>query len=493
LDDVSFTYYRGTSPEPDMRLASAPKDAGEYCVVVTTPATSTCQQASCTSSFTILPRPAALSISATPTAGEGATVSVTMTGALEDVRGKPVQIEVDATPALTGASAGDEPAQDEAYANDTPALVAQASSVQASIAATGDFVASHDFANVGAGEYQVTASFADPNYVVSPAVAHFDKRMRHYRVVAQDVTVSYGAQPFDVQAQVWDDIDPASPSLVSDPTFGYAQVTSQSMPMLSDDAAVLRATNAPTVDVRNAGVSAVRMEVAGDNVHEGGFDYAIITVERAPLVLSVAAANKETDGKPTDVDVQVGDDGQHEYPSPYTGEVALSYFREEGGVRTQLDAAPIWAGSYVVVATAPTDRNYEGTVAEAAFTITGEEEPDDPDTPDDPVTPDNPDGPDNPDDPNGPNNPDHPVTPEAPDTPPSTDDPSAPVTPNSPTGPMPSGSSSSSGVRPTGTSMAKPGALPDTGDDAPLQLVAMLALWILVLGMHGALGQTRQI
>ena len=106
--------------------------------------------------------------------------------------------------------------------------------------------------------------------------------------------------------------------------------------------------------MQNAGVSAIRVDVAGDDTHEGNFDYAVITVEKAALPLTVTAKDKTADGKPAEVAYSVDDAA---YPTPYSGDVALTYFRESAGVRTRLDAAPTESGSYVVVATAAGDRN----------------------------------------------------------------------------------------------------------------------------------------
>lgn len=111
----------------------------------------------------------------------------------------------------------------------------------------------------------------------------------------------------------------------------------------------------------------------------------MITVERAPLSLSVTAQGKIADGTPAEVAYSVDDAA---YPAPYSGDITLTYFRESAGVRTQLEAAPIEAGSYVVVATAVGDRNYNAAVAEASFTIQASSDPDNPDNPDNPDKPD---------------------------------------------------------------------------------------------------------
>jgi len=237
----------------------------------------------------------------------------------------------------------------------------------------------------------VTASYTgDPNYVVKDATAHFDKRMRGYRISAEDETVTFGAAPFAVQAEVHD----SNGLEVANPALAYALVPSEDFPMVDDDVAVIGDNG--TVSVQNAGIAAIRVDVAGDDTHEGNYDYAVITVEKAPLPLSVTAQDKVADGKPAEVAYSVGDAA---YPAPYSGDVELTYFRESAGVRVQLGSAPTEGGSYVVVATAVGDRNYNAAVAEASFKIRASSDPDDPD---DPANPDDPASPDNPDDPNGP-------------------------------------------------------------------------------------------
>lgn len=185
--------------------------------------------------------------------------------------------------------------------------------------------------------------------------------------------------------------------------------------MVCDDAAVLG--DDETVDVRNAGVSAIRVDVAGNDTHEGNFDYAVITVRKVPLPLTVSAKDKTYDGRPAEVAYSVDD---AEYPAPYSGNVTLTYFRKNGKVRTQLESAPTKRGTYEVVATAADDRNYDGAVAETTFKISASSEPDDPDVPDDPK---NPEDPKKPEDPTGPSSPDDPKKPEDPA------DPSRPVDP----------------------------------------------------------------
>jgi len=90
----------------------------------------------------------------------------------------------------------------------------------------------------------------------------------------------------------------------------------------------------------------------------------------------VTAKDKVADGKPAEVAYSVDDAA---YPKPYSGEVTLTYFRESNGARTQLDAAPTEGGSYVVVASAADDRNYNAAVAEARFKIQGSDDPSKPD------------------------------------------------------------------------------------------------------------------
>ena len=189
-------------------------------------------------------------------------------------------------------------------------------------------------------------------------------------------------------------------SEVADATLSYSRISSKDLPIISDD--VVELGDKGIVNVRNAGVSAIRVDVAGNDTHEGNFDYAMIAVEKAPLPLSVTAQDKVADGKPAEVAYAVNDAA---YPAPYSGDVALAYFRESADARTQLDAAPTESGSYVVVATAAGDRNYNAAVAEASFKIKASSDPDNPNTPS------------NPDNPNKPDNPDKPVTPNSPDKP----------------------------------------------------------------------------
>ncbi len=390
---VEITYY----DEAGAVLDGAPVNAGSYSVEVSVSETE--KYRAVTSGkipFTILPRPAALSISAVgDQSNESAKVVVTIAGALSDVVGKSIDINVaydDRVDAMSVQSVGD------------TRLAAQgAASVQAEIAKDGEsFSATHEFPHVGDGEYEVTASYSDdPNYAVKDEIEHFDKRMRGYRISAEDKTVTFGDAPFAVQAEVRD----TNGSEVENPTLSYSQVSSEDLPMVSDDAAVLGDNG--IVNVENAGVSAIRVDVASDDTHEGNFDYAVITVEKAPLFLAVTAKDKTADGKPAEVTYSMND---AVYPKPYNGDVVLTYFRESAGVRTQLDAAPTESGSYVVVAAAAGDRNYDAAVAEASFKIQASSDPDNPDNPDNPVDPVDPDSPDNPDNPDSPDNPNQPDT-----------------------------------------------------------------------------------
>ena len=355
------TYY----DEDGNELDGEPKDAGRYSVEVSIPESEQYHAVSSgRMSFTILPRPAVLAISADgDQSTESAKVTVKIAGALADVEGKFIDIGVTYS----------EPDAVAAQGSDGGPLSAQATTnVRAQIEnVDGSYVATYEFPHVGAGEYAVTASYSgDPNYAVKDKTARFDKRMRGYRVSAEDGTVTFGAAPFAVQAEVWD----SNGSLVADPALTYSQVSSEDLPMVSDDAAVLG--DGGLVTVQNAGISAVRVDVAGDDTHEGNFDYAVIAVEKAPLPLTVTAKDKVADGKPAEVAYSVDDAA---YPKPYSGEVTLTYFRESNGARTQLDAAPTEGGSYVVVASAADDRNYNAAVAEARFKIQGSDDPSKPD------------------------------------------------------------------------------------------------------------------
>ena len=238
----------------------------------------------------------------------------------------------------------------------------------------------------------MTASYSkDPNYIVKNETEHFDKRMRGYRIAAEDKTVTFGAEPFAVQANVRD----SNGSEVADPTLSYSRISSKDLPMVGDD--VVSLGDGGIVSTQNVGVSAIRVDVAGNDTHEGNFDYAMITVEKAPLPLTVTAQDKVADGKPAEVAYSVNDAA---YPAPYSGDIALAYFRESAGVRTQLDAAPTESGSYVVVATAVGDRNYDAAVAEASFKIKASSDPDNPNNPSNPDNSDKPATPNSPDKPN---------------------------------------------------------------------------------------------
>lgn len=374
--EVEIIYY----DEDGAVLKGEPKDAGSYSVEVSVPETAKYSAASSGKiPFTILPRPAVLSISATgDQSTESAEIVVSIAGALSDVVGNYIGISV---------AYDDQPSTMSTQSVDGARLTAQgAASVQAEIASDGESLsATHEFPHVGAGEYEVTASYSDdPNYAVKDATEHFDKRMRGYRISAEDKTVTFGDAPFVVQAEVQD----TNGSEVENPALSYSQVSSEDLPMVDEDSAVLGDNG--TVSVQNAGVSAVRVDVAGDDTHEGNFDYSVITVEKAPLSLAVTAKDKTADGKPAEVAYSVDD---ATYPTPYSGDVELTYFRANADVRTQLDAAPTESGSYVVVATTAGDRNYNAAVAEASFKIQASS---DPDNPDNPVNPDNPDNPNNP-------------------------------------------------------------------------------------------------
>ena len=394
--EAEITYY----DENGAKLDDEPKDAGSYSVEVTVPKTEkNCAVSSGKIPFTILPRPAVLSISAVgDQSAESAKVIVTISGALSDVVGKHIGISVaydDQAIAATTRSA-----------SSTRLAVRGATDIQAEIAKEGEsLAATHEFSHVGAGEYKVTASYSnDPNYIVKDKTEHFDKRMRGYRISAEDKTVTFGDASFAVQTEVRD----TNGSEVKNPTLSYSQVSSEDLPMVSDDAAVLGDNG--TVNVRNAGMSAIRVDVAGDDTHEGDFDYAVITVEKAPLPLSVCAKDKTADGKPAEVAYSVDDAA---YPMPYSGNVTLTYYREVAGTRTQLDAAPNEIGSYVVVSTAASDRNYDAAIAEASFKIQASSDPDSPVVPDSPDSPVNPSSPDNPDNPTNPDSPSNPAKPNA--------------------------------------------------------------------------------
>ncbi len=372
-----ITYY----DEDGAVLEGEPKDAGSYSVEVSVPETATYRAVSSGKiPFTILPRPAVLSITATgDQSAESAEVVVSIAGALSDVVGKYIGINV---------AYDDQPSTMSTQSVDGAPLITQgAASVQAEISDDGESLsATHEFPHVGAGEYEVTASYSDdPNYAVKDATAHFDKRMRGYRISAEDKTVTFGDEPFAVQAEVRD----TNGSEVENPALSYSQVSSEDLPMVDEDSAVLG--EGGVVSVQNAGVSAIRVDVAGDDTHEGNFDYAVITVEKAPLSLAVTARDKTADGKPAEVAYSVDDAA---YPTPYSGDVALTYFRVNADVRTQLDAEPTESGSYVVVAAAAGDRNYNAAVAEASFMIQASSDSDDPDNPEKPVNPNSPDNPD---------------------------------------------------------------------------------------------------
>ena len=238
--------------------------------------------------FTILPRPATLVITAVgDQSTESAKVIVTIVGALSDIEGKFVDLDV----------AYDEPGAMSTRRMRVARLNAQAAAnAQAQIEIdSGSLVATHEFPHVGAGEYEVTASYSkDPNYIVKDETKHFDKRMRGYRIAAEDKTVTFGAEPFAVQANVRD----SNGSEVADPTLSYSRISSEDLPIISDD--VVELGDKGIVNVRNAGVSAIRVDVAGNDTHEGNFDYAMITVEKAPLPLTVTAQDKVVDGKPAE-------------------------------------------------------------------------------------------------------------------------------------------------------------------------------------------------
>ena len=378
------TYY----DEHGMRLDHEPKDAGRYSVEVTVPETAAHQAASSGRiPFTILRRPALLSISATRNQSTGdARVLVKLAGALADVVGTYVDIDVSYSPP--------DPIKADsmsAQGADETELFAQAvANIRAPFENIGgSFIATHDFSNVEIGEYKVTARYDDdPNYIVKDVTEHFDTSMGSYLVTTEDKTVTFGDAQFVLQAEVRD----SNGSEIANPMLTYTQIVNDAYPMVSDDAAVVGDDG--LISVCNAGMSVVRVEVAGDTTHRGSSDYSVITVEQAQLPLVVTAKDKIADGQPAEVAYAV-DDGAYPVRYTYADEVTLTYFRIVGDSHIKLDSAPVEIGTYAVVASAKGDRNYKGAASAVKFSIKNPNEPDEPViTPDDPGNTDNPVKPD---------------------------------------------------------------------------------------------------
>jgi hypothetical protein len=447
---------------------------------VTIPETDTSEAASSDIYFTILPRPAFLSISKTNNlAEESATVTVTMANGLSDVVGEFITLTVEyenpyyaTDQGENGSSESPESTSDQD--ENEPSLTTQdmmnesgevlIQSVKAPIVknADGTLTATYKFSHVKAGEYKVTARFEDPNYSVQPVSAQYSKDLRYYIVDAKDKTVTFGDEPFELQVEVSD----SSGDEVESPSLSYSVVPADNIPeglpaVFDDNVVRLSDGECGTVIVESAGLAAIRVEALDDDTHKGGFDYALVTVERAPLCLTVKAFSKVADGKPATVTYSTIDKIDAKYPSNYTGEVSLTYFEKRSNTWIKLDKPPIAVGTYAVVATAREDGNYEGDIAEAEFRIM---------SPSGPVGPVDPDGPDNPDNPDDPDNPsDEPGGSDNPDSSKDSDDSSNPANPSS---------------QPTSGSGSSSASSPSTGDLLivwPLVGLAAISLIVLVI------------
>lgn len=366
---VSIAYFQGGT-----RLGTPPVNAGTYTVVVSTAATDAYNAAAASRTFVVEPRPAKLSLAARADKRKvGAQVRASLANGLADLVGEVVRLDI-AKDGLAGSSR-EAPMEDK----------------------SGNLVARYTFGQVDDGEYTLTATMTNPNYVVLPATCAFDKNKAHYYVDAQNATVTFGDEPFAIQASVVTD----DGLEVHNPTLSYEVATDPDLyPALADD--VVSMTDGQAI-IRNAGLAAVHVEAASDSSHVGGDDYALVTVERAGLPLELAVHDKAYDGKPIQVACTVADE---KFPTAYTGRdaIELRYYRLAQGSKAQskgvaaeaadsdvdlstaqaLDAAPREPGSYVVVATAAGDRNYEAAVKQAQFSITTAPLPDDPTTPEKP-------------------------------------------------------------------------------------------------------------
>ncbi|MDO4797640.1 MAG: hypothetical protein Q4A01_06440 [Coriobacteriales bacterium] len=475
--DVSFAYYQGTEAAQDKRLAGTPADAGTYTVVVSVSQTNSFNAASVTKTFVIQPRPALLRIDAKQDERrEGAMVQVELVGGLADVVGEEV--------ALTIVKQGDVPA---------------AAPVSSPLEQRDSLVATYAFAQVFPDTYELTATFTDPNYQVEPATQTYVKDVKpSYDVNAQDADKTFGDEPFSLEVTVRDaEGEPATPIL------SYELLGATDNAMLDND--VVLVDEQGTVQVLQAGIAAVRVMANEDATYHGDADCALVTVTRATLPLELSAHDKVYDGNPATATCTIDDSS---FPVAYSQKdaVGLTYFRvlpQEQGLVTQsidpdqddekslpllrLDGAPTDPGTYVVVATAAGDHNYDAAVKTARFSISVPEEPEEPEKPEEPDQPDTPQEPDTPE------SPDAPKTPETPVEPTTTSEPAAPANtattepPASPTAQGdPTSTSASTSPEATSASSTRVTPTPNTGDTSVPGVLTATCIGIIALlaGAH---------
>lgn len=320
---VSFTYYEGDEVQEEKKLTQAPKDAGDYLVVVSVAATSSYRAASQTCAFTIAKRPATLSIAAAAgSTADSAVVHVSLSGALSDVEGESVQLQTQREGAAASTSSADLNAEHEA---------------------------TYNFSDVEDGTYTATASFSNSNYEVANVSAQFNKTWKCFIVDAADKTVTYGTAPFtlDVSVKKSDsdqsvDTDELSYQVVS----GSDVVDSQ----------------AGQLTALKAGTATVLVTMPDKDGYHAGSDVATVTVLPTTLELTLDAQDKTYDGTPATVTLGVEPESRRE-------DVKLTYYQVTDSGWTKLDAEPVEPGSYVVVASAPATDTCEAAQARDTFKI----------------------------------------------------------------------------------------------------------------------------